>query len=89
MGREFCCSVIDDHTRIAHTEIDPDEKAPTVTAFVARALAFYAGLGIAPQRLQTDNARCYVHNSSLRKLLAQHRIGHRRIPPAPRNATAR
>src|SRR6202020_2770080 len=46
VGYDFCHSVIDDHTRIAYTEIHDDEKAPTVTAFVARALAFYAGLGI-------------------------------------------
>jgi transposase InsO family protein len=81
VGYDFCHSVIDDHTRIAYTEIHPDEKAPTVTAFVARALAFYAGLGITPQRLQTDNAWCYVRNHSLRELLADHDIGHRRIPP--------
>ena len=90
VGCEFCHSIIDDHTRIAYTEIHPDEKAPTVTAFVARALAFYAGLGIQTQRLQTDNAWCYVHNHSLRQLLADHQIssiaGSR---PGPRNATAR
>ena len=80
-GYDFCHSIIDDHTRIAYTEIRPDEKAPTVTAFVARALVFYAGLGIAPQRLQTDNAWCYVHNNSLRELLTDHDIQHRRNPP--------
>ncbi len=44
---EFCHSIIDDHTRLAYTEIHPDEKAATVTAFVRRALAFYAAHGIA------------------------------------------
>ena len=34
VGWEFCHSIIDDHTRLAYTEIHPDEKAPTVTAFV-------------------------------------------------------
>jgi transposase InsO family protein len=81
VGYDFCHSIIDDHTRIAYTEIHADEKALTVTAFVARALMFYAGLGITPQRLQTDNARCYAHNNSLRHLLGDHAIGHRRIPP--------
>jgi transposase InsO family protein len=81
VGWEFCHSIIDDHTRIAYTEIHSDEKAQTVTAFVARALAFYAGLGIQPRRLQTDNAWCYVHNRSLRELLADRGIQHRRIPP--------
>jgi transposase InsO family protein len=81
VGYDFCHSIIDDHTRIAYTEIHADEKAPTVTAFVDRALAFYAGLGIQPRRLQIDNAWCYVHNNSLRDLLADRHIQHRRIPP--------
>ena len=80
-GWEFCHSIIDDHTRLAFTEIHPDEKAPTVTAFVARALAFFAGHGIHPKRLQTDNAWTYIHNTSLRELLADRGIQHRRIPP--------
>jgi transposase InsO family protein len=81
VGWEFCHSIIDDHTRIAYTEIHRDEKAATVTAFLARALEFYATLGIAPQRLQTDNAFAYVKNASLRQLLTSHAIQHRRIPP--------
>jgi len=81
IGWEFCHSTIDDHTRLAYTEIHPDEKAPTVTAFVKRALAFYASHGIQAKRLQTDNAWCYIHNRSLAELLAAQRIQHRRIPP--------
>ena len=81
IGWEFCHSIIDDHTRLAYTEIHPDETAPTVTAFVARALAFFAGHGITAQRLQTDNAWAYVRNRSLAKLLSDHAIAHRRIPP--------
>src|SRR5262249_2901814 len=81
VGWEFCHSIIDDHTRLAYTEIHPDERAPTVTAFVERALAFFATHAIHPRRLQTDNAWCYIHNRSLRELLEHHRIQHRRIPP--------
>ena len=80
-GWEFCHSIIDDHTRLAFTEIHPDEKAATVTAFVERALQFFTGHGIQPKRLQTDNAWTYIHNTSLRELLAEHDIQHRRIPP--------
>ena len=81
VGWEFCHSIIDDHTRLAYTEIHPDEKADTVTAFVHRALAFYAAHDINPQRLQTDNAWIYVRNNNLRDLLADRKIRHRRIPP--------
>jgi transposase InsO family protein len=81
VGYDFCHSMIDDHTRIAYTEIHPDENAETVTSFVARALAFYTGLGITTQRLQTDNAWAYVKNRSLRELLTERDIQHRRITP--------
>lgn len=53
----------------------------TVTAFVTRALAFFAGLGITAHRLQTDNAWTYIHHRSLAELLTDHAIRHRRIPP--------
>jgi transposase InsO family protein len=81
VGWEFCHSMIDDHTRLAYTEIHDDEKAATVTAFVRRALAFFADHGITATRVQTDNAFAYVHNRSLRELLTDHGIQHRRIPP--------
>jgi transposase InsO family protein len=81
VGWEFCHSIIDDHSRLAYTELCPDEQAPTVTAFVERALTFYAEHGITPRRLQTDNAFIYVRNRSLRELLAQRDINHRTIPP--------
>jgi transposase InsO family protein len=80
-GWEFCHSIIDDHSRLAFTEIHADEKAATVTAFVARALGFFAEHAITPKRLQTDNAFAYVHNRSLRELLGARGIQHRRIPP--------
>ena len=80
-GWEFCHSIVDDHSRLAFTELHPDEKAQTVTGFVERALAFFNAHGIAPKRLQTDNAWTYIHNRTLRELLDRHQIQHRRIPP--------
>ena len=81
VGWEVCHSMIDDHSRLAYSELHRDEKAPTVTAFVDRALAFFAARGITARRLQTDNAFTYTHNRSLRELLAAHAIVHRTIPP--------
>jgi transposase InsO family protein len=81
VGWEFCHSMIDDHSRLAYTEIHPDEKAPTVVAFAERALAFFAGHGITARRVQTDNAWTYTHNRGLRELLAERGIRHRTIPP--------
>jgi transposase len=81
VGWEFCHSIIDDHSRLVYTEIHRDEQAQTVTGFVERALEFFAGHGIIARRLQTDNAFTYIHNRSLRELLAERGIQQRRIPP--------
>jgi transposase InsO family protein len=81
VGWEFAHSIIDDHSRLAYTELLADEQAATVTAFLARALEFFDGHGITARRLQTDNHFSYSKNRSLRELLARHAIHHRFIPP--------
>jgi transposase len=81
VGWEFCHSMIDDHSRLAYTEIHRDEKAATVVGFVERALAFFAGHGITARRLQTDNAWTYTRNADLRDLLVERGVRHRTIPP--------
>ena len=81
VGHEFVHSILDDHSRIAFSELHPDERAATVTGFLKRALEFFSDHGIRPQRLQTDNAFVYTKNSSLAQLLAAHEIAHRSIPP--------
>lgn len=58
-GWEFVHVAIDDHTRIAYVEVVPDETAPTAAAFLARAVAWYAALGIVVERILTDNGSCY------------------------------
>ena len=37
VGHEFVHSIVDDHSRLAYSELHPDELAPTVAAFVERA----------------------------------------------------
>src|SRR6266545_6732302 len=75
-GYDYAHAIVDDHTRLAYVELLDDERAPTVTAFVERALSFFAGHAIEPKRLMTDNAWSYVKNRSLRDLLAQRGIRH-------------
>jgi transposase InsO family protein len=81
VGYEIAHSILDDHSRLAYTELHQDERAGTVTGFVERALAFFAAHGIAPKRLQTDNAWIYTKNARLAALLAEHQIRHRTVPP--------
>ncbi len=81
IGYEWVHSLVDDHSRYAYSELHRDERADTVTAFVERALAHFAQLGVEPKRLLSDNAFVYRHNRSLRELLQAHRIEHRFIRP--------
>jgi transposase InsO family protein len=80
VGYEFAHSILDDHSRLAYTELHRDERGETVTGFVTRALAFFVAHGIEPKRLQTDNARSYSKNRALAGLLRTRGIEHRRIP---------
>jgi transposase InsO family protein len=80
VGHEFVHSLVDDHSRLAYSELHPDERAATVTGFVERGLAFYAANGITVERLMSDNAFVYRKNRSLRELLEQNGIRHLLIP---------
>ena len=81
IGYEWVHSIVDDHSRYAYSELHPDERAATVTAFLERALAHLAEQGIEPKRLLSDNAFVYRRNRSLRELLRTHGIEHRFIRP--------
>jgi transposase InsO family protein len=81
IGYEWVHSLVDDHSRLAYSELHRDERAATVTGFVERGLAFFAHHGIEPRRLMSDNAFAYRRNRSLRELLARHRVRHLLIPP--------
>jgi transposase InsO family protein len=81
VGYEFAHSIVDDHSRLAFTELHPDERGSTVDGFMERAIAFFRAHGIEPRRLQTDNAWTYTKNRALADLLSREGIAHRTIPP--------
>jgi transposase InsO family protein len=76
VGYEYAHAIVDDHSRLAYAELLDDERAPTVTAFVERALTVFARHGIEPKRLMTDNHWSYTLNRSLRELLRERGIRH-------------
>jgi transposase InsO family protein len=78
VGYDYAHAIVDDHSRLAYVELLGDERAPTVTGFVARALAWFDAHGIDAKRLLTDNAWSYTHNTSLRTLLLDRDIKHLR-----------
>jgi transposase InsO family protein len=70
IGYDYVHSLVDDHSRLAYSEILPDEKGPTCAAFLVRAAGYFADHGIpAIERLMTDNACAY--RWSLRQVVAE------------------
>lgn len=80
VGFDYVHSLVDDHSRLAYSEILPDEKGPTCAAFLARVLAYFTGHGITRvERLMTDNA--WAYRWSLREICAHHKITQKFIKP--------
>ena len=50
IGYDYVHSLVDDHSRLAYSEILRDEKGPTCGAFLRRAAAYFAEHGIASDR---------------------------------------
>lgn len=59
VGYAFVHSAVDAYSRVAYSEVLPDEQGATAAAFWARAAAFFASVGITVGRVLTDNGPCY------------------------------
>jgi transposase InsO family protein len=59
IGWEFVHVAIDDASRLAFSQILPDEKKQSATAFLKAAIAYYNSLGIKVARVMTDNGSRY------------------------------
>ncbi|WHX17937.1 IS481 family transposase [Streptomyces malaysiensis subsp. malaysiensis] len=70
-GFDYIHSAVDDHSRLAYSEVHSDEKATTCAAFLQRAAAFFATYGILRiERVLTDNAWPYRKSLAWRQALA-------------------
>ena len=79
-GWEYVHIAIDDCSRLAYAEVLSNHKAPTVVAFLRRAVQFYARHGVTVERVLTDNGSSYcsaIHAIACRAL----RIRHMRTRP--------
>lgn len=59
VGWEYVHVCIDDNSRVAFSQILPDEKAVSAVAFLSAAVAYYKSLGVTVTRVMTDNGSCY------------------------------
>jgi len=66
VGYDFVHSLVDDHSRLAYSEVLPDEKGQTCAGFLRRAAANFARHGIDRiERVMTDNHWSYRHSRDM------------------------
>ena len=58
-GWEAVHVCIDDASRLAYSEVLPDERKTSAVAFLERAVAWFARLGVTVERVMTDNGSAY------------------------------
>jgi transposase InsO family protein len=58
-GWEYVFVAIDDHSRLAHASIHPNERQTSAVAFLKQAAAHYQRFGVRLQRVMTDNGPCF------------------------------
>jgi transposase InsO family protein len=70
-GWEFVHVCVDDATRLAYVEVLADERGVTAAGFLRRAVEWFASMGVAVERVMSDNGSCYrsrAHASACREL---------------------
>jgi len=78
IGYGFIHSAVDDHSRLAYSEILGDERKETAAGFWQRARAWYLDQGIETEEILTDNGSCY-RSRLFDEVLGQ--IKHRKTKP--------
>ncbi len=82
IGYDYVHSAVDDHSRLAYSEILPDEQGATAAGFLARAAQFFASHGINHiEAVMTDNHWSYTKSSAVADVLATLDATHVTIRP--------
>ena len=58
-GWEFLFVAIDDHARVAFTQMKRDERRDSAIAFLRATVVYFAGLGVTIRRILTDNGSAF------------------------------
>ena len=81
VGYEFCHSMVDDHSRVAYTEVLDKEDTEATAGFMLRAAQWFASLGFRIDRVMTDNAFVYTRSRQFAVVLDTIGATHKRIRP--------
>ena len=80
IGWDFLHVCVDDASRLAYAEILPDERKESAVAFLERAIAWFATLGVTVERAMTDNGSAY-RSHAFRATCAAAGVKHQRTRP--------
>ena len=75
VGWEYVHLAIDDHSRLAYSEILPDEKRTSCLRFLFNALRYFRSLCVKVERVMTDNGSAFKsrrYAKALRRLKIKH-----------------
>jgi len=82
IGFDYVHSMVDDHSRLAYSEVLPDEKGATCAAFLIRAAAHFATHGINRiEEVITDNHMSYKRSADFRDAITALDARHLFIKP--------
>jgi transposase InsO family protein len=82
IGFDYVHSLVDDCSRLAYSEILPDEKGTTCADFLTRAAAYFAAHGISSiERVLTDNHFSYRHSTAMQQAVEALGAKHKFIKP--------
>jgi transposase InsO family protein len=71
VGYDYVHSAVDDHSRLAYSEILTDEQGTTAAGFLTRAAQFFASHGISRiDAVMTDNHWSYTHSHAVGEVLS-------------------
>ena len=79
-GWEYVHVCIDDASRLAYSEVLPDERKESAVGFLERALDWFAGHGVTVERVMTDNGSAY-RSQAFRAAVATAGLKHKRTRP--------
>ena len=80
VGYDYVHSLVDDHSRLAYSEIHDDEQGPTAAGFLTRGATYFAAHGITRiERVMTDNHWSYTRSNDVAAVIDQLGARHKLI----------
>ncbi len=81
VGYEYLHSMVDDHSRMAYSEVLDTDDGQTCARFMLRAAHWFASYGYRIDRVMTDNAWAYRRSQDFADALDQIKAAHKLIRP--------